>query len=396
MRMYPCIRLKKNEERRLLAGHLWIYSNEIDVQHTPLNAILPGALVRIESYRGQFLGIGYCHPHTLLSARLLSRKEIPIDTHFFADRLKRALQLREWLFQTPFYRVVFGESDGIPGLVIDRFDSTYVFQISTCGVHKLKQEIIQAAHEILHPKTLVFRAPASTMSQEKISMEPEIIGDPLTEHVIIENDSSFQVDLTSGQKTGWFYDQRNIRTRMRHYVKNKRVLDVFSYIGAFGIQAAKASAREVVCVDSSLSAHELLKKNAELNGVENMIKPECVDAFEYLKQLKNQKNYYDVIILDPPAFIKKRKDHKSGSIAYQRLSELALKILNKNGILITCSCSMHFSLEQLKDCIRRAAIETRSELQILEQHIQAPDHPIHPAIPETLYLKALIIHKSSS
>lgn len=394
--MYPCLRLKKNEERRILANHLWIFSNEVDTTLALQQPISPGSLVTVESHRGKRLGIAYYNPHTLLCARLLTKENVVIDRDFFSTRLQEALRLRELLFQTPYYRLVYGEADSLPGLIMDRYDDILVVQITTLGLWQLRAPLIDAIQSLLQPKSILIKTTALPGTEEGLPDISEIIGEPIPAQVRIEeNGIPFIVNLNEGQKTGWFYDQRRNHAELQSYVANRRVLDLFSYVGGFGIHAAMANAKEVVCVDRSAKAIELAALNARMNGVDHIVRAITSDVMDYLKALRDQKSLFDVIILDPPAFIKRRKDIKTGTEAYQRLHELALSVLADDGFLITCSCSMHFPLSELIDCTRRASIKTQTDLQILSYGFQGPDHPIHPAIPETAYLKALFCHKKA-
>lgn len=380
------LRLKKQEERRLLAGHLWIFSNEIA---TPLKGFQPGELVRVETATGRPLGIAYINPNTLLAARLLTRDaNANINQAFFEERLRQALALRESIFAKPFYRLVFGESDGLSGLVVDRYNQLLVVQITTAGMEQLKEIIIGALREVLNPQAILWRNDSSVRELEGLPMYVEPAFGNVPETILIEeNDAQFEVPILTGQKTGWFYDQRDNRARLQRYVKDKHVLDVFSYIGGWGIQAAMFGADQVLCVDSSATAIQGIQKNAELNHKAEQLKTLTEDAFVALKNLQPEK--FDVVILDPPAFIKKRKDTSAGAIAYQRINELGMSLLNENGILITSSCSLHLSADMLRDAVRKASLQAKRGVQILEQGFQAPDHPIHPAIPETAYLKTL-------
>ncbi len=386
--------LKKNEDRRLRAGHVWIYSNEIDTQRTPLKNFQPGQEVTVLASDQTCLGMAYVNPHSLITGRLFSRMPgTVLDQTFFYERIKTALAFREHFYKKPFYRLLFGESDGLPGVVIDRFDRTLVVQITTAGIEVKKESLIAALREALPEiESILLRNDSQSRSYEKL--ENHIIaayGTPPEKIRLEENDVQFFAPLWDGQKTGWFYDHRLNRSRLQQYVPEQRVLDVFSYLGAWGIQAAKWGARQVMCIDSSSLSEKWIKENAELNDVAEKIQVYCDDAFVALKNLQQNKEKFDVIILDPPAFVKKQKDKKEGLIAYQRINEAALKLLEPNGILISCSCSMHVEYEDLIQSIRRAALRTQRELQIIERGHQAPDHPVHIAIPETDYLKMVIL-----
>lgn len=381
--------LKKNEERRLNAGHLWIYSNEIDTQRSPIKLFEPGELVSIFSSRDKKLAIGYINPHALICVRILSHSLEKIDEDFFKKRFRQAASIRERFFTKPFYRLVYGESDYLPGLIIDRYDQVFVAQTNTQGMELQKTAICSALIALFNPTCIVFKNDSSIRHLEGLPNDVTIAYGTLPPSVIVEeNKTKFELSILEGQKTGWFYDHRENRSRLAKYVQDKTVLDAFSYLGGWGIQAAKFGACEVLCIDSSLRAIETINQNAKLNDCEQQIKTQREDVFAALKQLSHEHKKFDVIILDPPALIKKRKDLEEGTIAYLRLNELAMQLLTDQGILVSCSCSLHMSQTQLLDIIRRASIKTQKIAQILEVGFQGIDHPIHPAILETAYLKA--------
>jgi 23S rRNA (cytosine1962-C5)-methyltransferase len=386
----PVLALKRNEDRRLRAGHVWVYSNEVDNGKTPLSAFEPGSAVAIQSATGNTLGAGYVNPHSLICARLLSRKpRTQFDTAFFLRRLQSALALREALYGAPFYRLVFGESDALPGLVIDRYGEVCVVQITTAGMAALRIPVLEALQQLLAPAGILLLNDSPVRALEGLPQENEIIGSVPGSILLEEGDARFSVPLGSGQKTGWFFDQRSNRQAMHKYVRGRRVLDVFSYIGAWGIQAAVAGAVDVHCVDASSAALENLQRNAAASGVSDQVHATQGDAFEVLRRLQEDGQTCDVIVVDPPAFIKRRKDIRQGEQGYLRLNRLAIQLLAPGGILISCSCSMHLAEARLQSVVHQAASQQGRRLQILERGFQAPDHPVHPAIPETAYLKAL-------
>jgi 23S rRNA (cytosine1962-C5)-methyltransferase len=386
----PVLVLKRNEDRRLRAGHLWVYSNEVDIKKTPLSSFTPGAAVVIQSATGKTLGAGYVNPHSLLCARLLSRKPRTLfDVAFFTRRLKSALELREALYAAPFYRLVFGEGDALPGLVIDRYGDVCIVQITTAGMEALREPMLEALQQLLAPVGILLRNDSPLRALEGLPQENEVIGNVPDSVELEEGGAHFNVPLGDGQKTGWFYDQRSNRLMMHKYVRDRRVLDVFSYIGAWGIQAAVAGATGVHCVDASAAAVDCLQHNAAASGVADRVQTTTGDAFDVLRDLQGQGQTFDVVVVDPPAFIKRRKDIKSGEQGYLRLNRLALQLLVPGGILISCSCSMHLAEARLQSIVHQAASQSGRHLQILERGFQAPDHPVHPAIPETAYLKAL-------
>lgn len=385
------IRLKKQEHRRLEAGHLWVFSNEIDVVQTPLKNFTAGELVFIEAQHGKALGIGYINPQALLCVRLLTMDcTETIDADFFIRRINSALALRSRFYQQNFYRLVFAESDLLPGLVIDRYNDIFVIQLNTAGLENLKTYIIAAIEHIFKPKAIFMRNDTSARALEGLNTDNEIVVGEIPEFIQVpENNCHFELNLLQSQKTGWYFDQAYNRKHLINYVVEQRVLDVYSYIGSWGITAAKNGAKEVYCIDSSANAMETVRRNAKLNQVENIVKTQQGDAIELMRQLVAQNKKFDVVCIDPPAFIKKRKDIPKGTQAYLKLNELALGLLEPNGILISSSCSMHLQRDDLIAVVQKAAQKQNVYLQILEHGFQAVDHPIHAAIPETEYLKTL-------
>lgn len=384
----PPLRLKKNEDRRLRAGHVWIFSNEIDIAATPLAAFMPGEAVQIEAANGHVLGTAYVNPHSLIAARLVSRDaKYKLDRSLLIHRLNVALSLRTRLYAQPFYRLVFGEADALPGLVVDRFGDACVAQITTAGMERVKDEIVEALLKVVRPSAILWRNDGGARELEGLSRYIEAALGVVPEFARIEeNGARFDVPLAAGQKTGWFYDQARNRTRMRAYVKDMRVLDVFSYIGGWGVQAMAAGAREVVCIDSSAQAGEWIARNAELNRVNVAVT--TADAFDALRALRAAREKFDVVLVDPPAFIKRKKDARAGIEAYRRVNEMALQVTATDGILISSSCSHHLPAETLLTQLLQASRHLDRILQVIETGAQAPDHPLHPAIPETQYLKS--------
>jgi 23S rRNA (cytosine1962-C5)-methyltransferase len=390
--MLPPLRLKKNEDRRLRAGHLWVFSNEVDVARTPLTAFEPGDAVAVEDHRGAPLGAGYVNPRSLIAARLVGRDPArPLDDALLRERLTRALALRERLFPGPFYRLAFGEGDGLPGLVVDRFGGTLVAQLTTAGMERLRDEVVAALVETVRPTGILLRNDLAGRALEGLDAYVEVAHGEVPEVAELEeNGVRFRAPLSAGQKTGWFYDHRMNRARLHAYAPGRRVLDVFSYVGGWGVQAAAAGAAEVVCVDSSEPALAEVRENAALNGVAERVRVRRGDAFETLRALAAEGERFGVVVLDPPAFIKRKKDQKAGEEAYRRLAQLGMEVLEPDGILVSASCSFHMSREALQDALLRAGRRLNRELQLLEEGMQGPDHPVHPAIPETRYLKAFV------
>ncbi|MFT5033747.1 MAG: 23S rRNA (cytosine1962-C5)-methyltransferase [Bacteroidia bacterium] len=385
------LRLAKNEEKRLRSGHLWVYSNEINSQATPLRNFSAGEQVIVENQNGKIVGVAYVNPQSLICARMMTNDEHPIDLNIMKKRIKSALALREQLFDAPCYRLIFGESDLLPGLVVDRFGGHLCVQLNTAGMDAMRDMVIEALVSLLQPSSILLRNDAGVRKLEGLPQEVvTAYGEVPDEVELIENGVRFLAPLAAGQKTGWFYDQRPNREWLRKIAPGKRVLDVFSYVGSFGIQAAVFGANDVWCADISETALGMVHKNAALNGVADKLSTLQGDAFTTLKSLKESGERFDVIIVDPPAFIKRKKDQKEGMLAYRRINEMAMRLLNDGGFLISASCSMHMPREELLDLIRASARNSDRNAQIISEGMQGPDHPVHPAIPETRYLKAVL------
>ena len=385
----PRLRLKPHEDRRLRQGHLWVFSNEVDTRATPLKDFTPGDLAVIEDAAGKALGVADVNPKALICARLLSRNPgQEIDRDFWFGRLRRALAWRERLDGRPYYRLVHGEGDWLPGLVIDRFGAVCVVQCNTAGIERHRTAILAALDQLLRPATIVLRNDSPVRSLEDLPSHVEIIGAPVETVTIEESGCRFLVDPVNGQKTGWFFDHRDNRVRAAALSGNARTLDLFCYTGAWAIQLAVAGAREVIGVDSSATALQLARENARLNGVEAKIAWVRADVFDYLKELKRERRRFDHVVADPPAFIKRRKDLSQGIEGYRRLNKLALARLTDGGILVSCSCSHHLEAARLQQLVSGAAAGISRTTTLFARGGQAADHPIQPAIPETDYLKA--------
>jgi len=385
--------LKRREDKRIRAGHLWIYSNEIDTQKNPLKSFKVGECVNVLSSEGKSLGSAYVNPHSLITARLYDEaKNCDLNQAWFEQRLSAALSLRQTFFSKPYYRLCFSEGDYIPGLIIDRFNDCFVLQLNTAGIDKVKQTIIDALQNLFSPKLIVCR---NDNASRKIESLPQDIVTYIDQHEpelwIEENDAKYLVDLKRGQKTGWFFDQRISRKQMMPFVKNKTVLDVFSYTGSWSICAAKAGASQVTAIDVSQAALDNLAKNATENNVQEKIETLCEDAFTAMQSLAHNNQSYDVVLIDPPAFIKRKKDLKEGVQAYIRANRLAMNLVKPGGLLISSSCSYHMSQSNLQNSLLKASRKLGRQCQLLSYGHQGPDHPIHPAIEETAYLKTITL-----
>lgn len=389
---HPQLFLRKNEDKRLRQGHLWVFSNEVDIARSPLAQFTAGDLVSVTASNGKILGTAYINPNTLICARLLSRKSsTKVGEKIFTARISDALALRELFYAKPFYRLVFSESDGLPGLVIDRFGDTLSVQITTAGIERQKEALIKVLIELLQPQAILLKNDNPQRELEGLSMVTELAYGELPEQLIIEeNNAQFQIDIVGGQKTGWFYDHRSSRADLAKIASGKTVLDLFSYAGAWGIPAAMNGAEQVTCVDASAGAIALAEQNAQLNLVSDKMQFVQSDVFEFLKQARLDHLRFDIIVLDPPALIKRKKDFKAGYEAYRRLNHLALQVLAKDGILVSASCSYHLSKANLHEILRSSARHIDRNITVLTTGGQAPDHPIHLSIPETEYLKTFV------
>jgi 23S rRNA (cytosine1962-C5)-methyltransferase len=387
----PVLVLNAQADRRLKLGHLWIYSNEVDTARSPLKQFEMGQQALVTTNSGKPLGIALMNPTSLICGRIINRDEShPLNKSLLVHRFKQALALRELTFSEPYYRLVYGDSDLLPGLVVDRFGDYLVVQIAGAGMELVKNDIIDALVQVLKPEGILLSNDHSARALENLPEYTEVVYGSVPEAVeLIENGTRFMAPIHGGQKTGWFYDHRVNRAQLQQYVKGKRVLDVFSYIGGWGVQAAKAGASEVVCVDASESALDGVEQNAALNGVQDIVSTIQGKAIDVLKHLIAENERFDIVVLDPPAFIKKRKDQKAGEAAYRHINELGMRLLGRDGLIVSASCSMHLGKDTLVEIVRASGRHLDRHVQIIGQGGQGPDHPVHPAIPETDYLKAV-------
>lgn len=377
-------------DRRVRLGHAWVFSNEVDVGRSPLTAFEPGQLAVVRDAYGKPVGTAYVNAGALICARILtSDAKARIDTDWWISRIRRAVLLRDSIYPGPHYRAVYGESDGCPGLVVDRYGDVLVAQLNTAGIVKMRDSIVDALRAVTGAKGILLRSAGSVRQIEGIDAFDESLGEVPDVADVHEDGAVFSAPLRKGQKTGYFFDQRDNRSRLERYVRGKRVLDMYSYIGSWGVRAKRFGAAEVTCSDSSQLALDYARENAGRNGV--AIETLAGDATEVLQNLAADGRRFDVVIVDPPALIKRRKDVPAGQSHYERLNRLAFNVLERDGTLISCSCSHHLEPAMLQRAILGAAKDGGRRAQILEKHAHAPDHPIHPAMPETEYLKAFFV-----
>lgn len=384
------VKLKKNEDRRIRAGHLWIFSNEIAGLDPDIE---PGEIVDFVTQAGSYLGRGYINPQSLIAGRLLTRHREDIDEDFFAAKIGRALDFRKRLYPgEETYRIVFGESDGLPGLVIDKYADVLVIQVSTLGMHARLGELLGALPTAgLSPRAIVLRSDTRMADLEGFEGETRLLAGEVASPVRIEQDGlKFDVDVLGGQKTGFYLDQRENRRAAAGLLNGLRVLDCFCYSGAWSIYAAAAGAKSVTGLDGSEPAIEAARCNTELNALESVCRFERGDVFERLEELAEAGKKFDCVILDPPALVKSKRHLKKGQSAYERLNRLSIRLLEPDGFLISCSCSFHISRENFQRILSSAARKSRRTATAIEWRGQSRDHPVLVSMPETSYLKCVI------
>jgi len=385
------IRLGRGSDKRIRNGHPWIFSNEITKIDGSGDA---GSAAEIFSAGGDYLGTGYHNPNSLIAVRILTRSREDIDTaDFYSRKINRALQYRRTLYpELETFRAVYGEGDFLPGLVVDKYGDYLSVQFLTAGIEHRRELIIAALHEVFSPKGIVARNDVAVRQLEGLAMQTEILCGDIPD--IVETDEHglrFRVSLLSGQKTGHFLDQKENHLLLKGICAGKEVLDCFCYSGSWGVHAAAYGAASVTAIDSSEKAIALARDNAALNGFSSIMRCETEDAFDRLRSLKNEGRRFDVIVLDPPAFIKSRKLIQEGLKGYLTINRRCMELLNEGGYLVTCSCSHHLGREMFHELLLKAAVQSGQEMRLIGIHSQAPDHPVLLAVPETEYLKCIVL-----
>jgi 23S rRNA (cytosine1962-C5)-methyltransferase len=387
----PVVNLLPGRQKRAAQGHPWVYSNEIAMDAVA-KALPPGTLVTLKVSDGALLGVAMFNPHPLVSARILDRDpNRVIDQEFFVARLTAALRLRERLYDKPFYRLIHAEADGLPGVIVDRFGDVLVAEINTAGIDRLEAEFLAACDQVLKPRAIVLRNDSSSRGIEGLALGQRVIGDLSTLLDIEENGARFVVDPIGGQKTGWFYDQRENRRVVAALSSGARVLDCYCFTGGFAVTAARGGAREVIGVDRSEPALDLARKAAEYSEVAPICRFERAEVFEKLEALAAAKERFDIVIADPPAFVKSRKDVGPGLRGYRKLARLAATLVAPGGFLFIASCSHNVEVESFAESVRRGMHDAGRTGRILSSSGAAPDHPVHPFLPESAYLKAQLL-----
>ena len=391
---HTVVTLKKGEGRTLKAGGAWVYDNEID---TILGSFENGDIVTVHDFDGYFMGYGFINTNSKITIRIMSRhKEHPVTEEFLRERVRAAWEYRKQVIDTSSCRIIFGEADWLPGLVVDKFSDVLVVESLALGIDKLKPLILDALVDILKEDGITIRgiyerSDAKVREQEGLPRYKGFIGEPFDTKVeIVENGVKYIVDVQDGQKTGFFLDQKNNRAAIQKLCKNKKVLDCFTHTGSFALNAGIAGAISVLGVDASELGVRQAQENARLNHLEDRVTFQCADVFDLLPSLEEQGETFDVVILDPPAFTKSRQATKNAVKGYREINLRGLKLVKDGGFLATCSCSHFMDPELFAKTIREAARGAHKRLRQVEFHTQAPDHPILWAAEESYYLKFYI------
>ena len=385
--MTKTVKLKKKEERRILRGHPWIFSNELE---RLTGSFSPGEIVDVADSTGRFIGRGYINPHSLITIRILTRKQEEIDLAFFRGKIAAARALRIMLGFGESFRAVFSEGDGLPGLIVDKYGDVLVVQSSTAGIDLQLDPVLDALKAEYSPRTIVLRNDTASREIEGLSQESKVVFGAVEGPVEIdESGIKYHVDLLAGQKTGFFFDQRENRKALQKVAAGRRTLDCFCYVGAWSLNAARFGAAEVTGVDSSARAIELATENAALNGLPVRFKQ--ADVFEELRSLEKQRERFGCIILDPPAFVKSRAKVREGLKGYKEINLRGMRLLEHGGILVTCSCSHHIDQDLFTEMLIDAAHSAGRQARLLEMRTQSRDHPMLLAARETQYLKCAIM-----
>ncbi|MDR1196191.1 MAG: class I SAM-dependent rRNA methyltransferase [Endomicrobium sp.] len=382
--------LKAGQGKRVKNGHKWVFSNEIKLVEGSPKA---GEIVLLYDNAEAFIGKGFYNPHSLIAFRLLTQKDEDINVQFWKKRIEEAKLLRDRFYpEAKSYRAVFGESDNMSGTVIDRYEDYLSVQFVSAGADACKNDILEAAAGVFGSKGIYIRNDVGLRKLENanLNIENEVYrGDIPADIIIEENGLKFYADIAGGQKTGYFFDQRDNRAKLAQYAKGLKILDCYCHTGAFGIYAKKADAGEIVFVDSSMPALETADKNYSLNGFKNFDGVKA-DALEYLESAEAKKESFDIVNVDPPGLIKNRKDFNAGFKHYVKINEAAIKLLKTGGILTTSSCSHHLAFKDFNEVINQAAAKSGKEILFLEYGFQAKDHPALASMPETQYLNFAI------
>lgn len=384
------ITLKRKIAPRIAQGHPWIFANEVDSLPEGLQG---GEIAEVFYYDGKFAGRAYVNPKSQIVARLLTRdKNEQVNEQFFLNRIRQAWEYRQQLGYVENCRLIFGEADFLPALIIDKFNDYFVIQTLALGIDKWKPAIVKALETIFKPKGIYERNDVPVRELEGLPQQKGFLSAPFDTKIIInENGLKFNVDVENGQKTGYFLDQQDNRRALRHIVKGADVLGAFCYTGSFELHAGHYGAKSVLGLDISEAAVKQAGANAALNSLENTVRFQAVNAFDVLKTWAKEGRQYDVVILDPPAFTKSRETIQKAITGYKEINLRGMKLVKKGGFLVTCSCTNLIQPDLFLEIIRMAAKDARRELRQVTYQAQASDHPIIWGLENTYYLKFLIV-----
>ena len=381
--------LRKTRESRVRSGHPWVFASDIERVEGNFE---PGDVVDVVSSHNTYLGRAFYNPKSQISLRMLTTHDEPVDEAFFRRRVQEAWDYRNQFCDPASCRLIFSESDFLPGLIVDKFGEYLVVQSLCLGIEKWKQSIVRDLAEIVHPKGIWERSDVPVRRLEGLEQTTGLLYGEVPDSIdMVENGLRFVVDVKNGQKTGFFLDQKENRAAIAPLCKGARVLDCFCHNGSFSLHAAKYGAKSVLGVDISEEALEVARQNAENNGLSDVVAFEAHNCFDHLRELTDAREQFDVVILDPPAFTKTRAAVESALRGYKEINLRGMKLVRKGGFLVTCSCSQHVSPEQFRDMINQAARDSKTKLRLVENRTQGHDHPILPASPETQYLKCMIL-----
>jgi 23S rRNA (cytosine1962-C5)-methyltransferase len=373
--------------KRIMAGHPWIFRD--DLVSPPAEG--QGKVACLLDHKSRFMGRGFYNPDSRIAFRLITREDRPVDAAFWRERLEAALRYRNsFSLESTARRLVYSEADGFPGLIVDDYGGCLVLQILTLGMERIRDQLIELLDSALSPAAMVLRNDSPVRRLEGLEQETAVLSGSLPDPLVIqEGDLRFAVDLLEGQKTGAYLDQRDNRLALRSFAEGKRVLDAFCYDGWFALHLAGAGASEVIALDSSSQALERLEQNAGLNGIEN-VEARKANCFDALKALARDEERFDLIVLDPPPFARRKADIGGALAAYREINSRAIRCLNPGGLLFTCCCSHGISQDRFSGVVAAAAGRARRKLLLLEQQLQPKDHPILFNEPESLYLKGML------
>lgn len=383
----PLVKLQAGKHKRARLGHPWIYSNEVEMTQEA-KALTPGSVVRFIDASGTSLGTGFFNPHSLIAGRLVSRAGISVDRTLIEDQLARALALRDRLFAASYYRLVHAEADGLPGLIIDRYGDYLVVEANSAGMDRMIDTVLAAAQSLLAPKGILLKGDSPARRQEGLNPDQRWVGEQPTGPLeVTEGGVTFLADPDGGQKTGWFFDQAANRALVARQAKGATVLDLYCYLGGFALQAAAAGAKSVTAVDRSEPALDLAARTAERNDLTARCTFRRGRAFEEMERLAGLNERFDIVVADPPAFVKSRKDLKAGARGYRKMVKLAVPLVAPGGLLFAASCSHHVDTILFAEQVRRGLSDAGRTGRILHSGGAGPDHPVHPHLPESAYLK---------